>query len=278
VAADVAFASFERAWLDAHPEYAIASVFLPEPARLTANAFGCLVEELDAARQLHDPHVATAKAAWWRGELAAALRGRASHPVTRVLFAQQLGEAAGQDLWLALAEATQQTGIGVCSTLADAFAQHAAFHRAAAQVDAALRGHAQADIDHDAALWTISFLLRQLARGDGDGDDERLSIPPDLLARHGLTRAQLSSASDQRNGLLRDYLGALAAASDAAFAAPRSSGLYRRVRALLDRHLIHSARRQSDPLSYVQAHLRAGRWTCLWAAWREARATNRGAL
>ncbi|HEY2396689.1 MAG TPA: hypothetical protein VGH81_12030 [Rudaea sp.] len=276
MAADPAFASFEHEWLDAHPEYAVASVFLPDGVRLTANAFGCLVDELDTATQLRDPQVATAKVTWWHDELAAALRGRVSHPVTQALFAHDLAEAGEPGLWLALADATlQRPGVGVCSTLSAVFARHAPFHRAAAHVDAALRGHADADIDNDATLWTISFLLRQLARLDGD--DERLALPLDLLARQGLTRAQLSSASERRNALLRDYLDVLAGAMRNALAGPRAGGLYRRVRTCLDRSLISAAQAATDPLSHLREQSRAGRWACLWAAWREARAMTRSA-
>jgi phytoene synthase len=164
---------------------------------------------------------------------------------------------------------------GTSSTLADVLERHAGFHRAAARIDAALQRRADADIDGDATLWTISFLLRQLARLDGD--DERLSLPLDLLARHGLTRAQLSSASDRRNALLRDYLAALAGALRAALAGPRACGLYRRVRTRLDRSLISTAQTATDPLLHLREQPAAGRWTCLWAAWREARAMTRGA-
>jgi phytoene synthase len=271
VAADSAFASFEQAWLDAHPEYAIASVFLPPAARRAANAFGCLVDELNAAAQLRDPQVAAAKVTWWQGELAAAVRGRASHPVTQALFAQELAEADEPGLWLALAHAApQQAGAGTGSTLADVLAQHAAFHRAAARIDAALQRRADADVDRDAALWTISFLLRQLVRLDGG--DERLPLPLDLLARHGLTRAQLSSASDRRGALLRDYLDALAGAMQRAVAGPRTGGLYRRVRTRLDFTLIAAVRAAPDPLARIRDQPAPGRWASLWAAWREARA------
>jgi len=274
VAADSAFSSFEQEWLDAHPEYAIASVFLPPAARQAANAFGCLVEALDAAAQLRDPQVAAAKVTWWQGELAAASRGRASHPVTRALFAQELAEAGEPDLWLALADATpQQAAARAGSTLADALAWHARFHRAAARIDAALQRRSDADIDCDATLWTISFLLGQLVRLGGE--DEHLPLPLDLLARHGLTRAQLSSASDRRSALLRDYLDALAGAMQRALAGPRAGGLYRRVRTRLDVALIVAARAAPDPLARIRDRPAPGRWTSLWAAWREARALTR---
>jgi len=274
MAADPAFASFEQEWLDAHPEYAIASVFLPEAARLTANAFGCLVDELEAATQLRDPQIAAAKVMWWHGELAAAPCGDASHPVTQVLFAQDPAKGVEAGAWLALADATlQRLGAGAGSTLADVFDRHAGFHRAAAHIDAALQRRADANIDNNATLWTISFLLRQLARLDAD--DERLPLPLDLFARHGLTRAQLSAASDARNALLRDYLDALAGPMQRAFAGPRAGGLYRRVRARLDLSLIQTARSAPDPLLYMREQRPPGRWTRLWAAWREAREMTR---
>ncbi len=270
MAAVPAFSTFEQKWLDAHPEYAIASVFLPAAARSAANAFGCLVDELDAASQLRDPQVAAAKVAWWYGEITAALRGHGSHPVTQALFTQDLAEAGDAALWQALADAMlRRLDRGSASTLSNLLAQHADFHMSVARIDAALQGKTSSG-PGSAALWTISLLLRQLAHLDGD--DERLSLPLDLLARHGLTRAQLSATSAARHALLRDYLDALAGVMVTAVAAPLSCGLYVRVRTRLDRALIAAARAAPDPLAYAHGHLRARRWQCLWAAWREARA------
>jgi hypothetical protein len=69
MAATPAFASFEQEWLDAHPEYAIASIFLPSAQRRRENAFAVLVHELGAAAHMREPQVATAKLSWWRVNL-----------------------------------------------------------------------------------------------------------------------------------------------------------------------------------------------------------------
>jgi hypothetical protein len=50
MAATPAFASFEQEWLDAHPEYAIASIFLPSAQRRRENAFAVPVHELRRRR------------------------------------------------------------------------------------------------------------------------------------------------------------------------------------------------------------------------------------
>ena len=90
MAATPAFASFEQEWLDAHPEYAIASIFLPSAQRRRENAFAVLVHELGAAAHMREPQVATAKLSWWRGELAGAVAGRGNHPIARELFADEV--------------------------------------------------------------------------------------------------------------------------------------------------------------------------------------------
>jgi len=44
---DPAYATFEAKWLDAYPEFSVASIFLNAEQRRAANAFGVLVHELD---------------------------------------------------------------------------------------------------------------------------------------------------------------------------------------------------------------------------------------
>jgi phytoene synthase len=269
MAATPAFASFEQAWLDAHPEYAIASIFLPPAERRRENAYAVLTHELGATARLREPQVAAAKLAWWRGELAGAAAGRCNHPIARELFDDDVARAVDPALWLALADAAlaQQCNTAAAA-LPELLGQRAAFHSIVARIENAMSGGRNADIESNATLWTISQLLRELPQL-GHGDDS-LPLPLDLLARHGLTRSALSAPTPQRAALLRDHLDALAAVSVGSVAAPSVRGLYQRVRVRHDRLLLAAARNASDPLAYVTGHIRPGRWASLWVAWREA--------
>jgi len=274
MAVTLAFAKFEQEWLDAHPEYAIASIFLPPAQRRRANAFAVLVHELGAAARLREPGVAMAKLSWWRGELAGATAGRGNHPITRELFADEVVGTVDPALWLALADAAlAQQGNTAAATLTELLGQRAAFHGVVARIEGAMSGGRDAATESNATLWTITQLLRELPRLE-HGDDS-LPLPLDLLARHGLTRSGLSAPTAQRTALLRDHLGALAAVSAACIAASSVRSLYQGVRVRHDRALLAAARNASDPLVCLTERMRAGRWASLWVAWREARARAR---
>jgi phytoene synthase len=274
MAATPAFASFEQEWLDAHPEYAIASIFLPPAQRRRENAFAVLVHELGAAARLHEPQVATAKLSWWRGELTGAVSGRSSHPIARELFADAGVSNVDPALWLALADAAlAQHGNTAAATLPELLGQRGAFHGVVARIESAMSGGTNADVESNATLWTITQLLRELPQLEHA--DDNLPLPLDLLARHGVTRSGLSAPTAQRTALLRDHLGALAAVSAECVRASSARSLYQRVRVRHDGALLTAARNASDPLVCVSERLRPGRWASLWVAWREARARSR---
>jgi phytoene synthase len=264
------FASFEQEWLDAHPEYAIASIFLPPDQRRRANAFASLTHELGGAARLREPQVAAAKLSWWRDELASAAAGRGNHPIAKALFADEVARAVDAALWPALADAAlKQLGMPEASTLPELLDQRAAFHTALARIDDAMSGGSAAGIAANATLRSVAELLREAAQ-IGHRDDS-LPLPLDLLARHGLTRSSLSAPTPQRAALLRDHLDALADVVARNVTVPSRRGLYQRVRIRLDRSLMLAARNAADPLAFLDTY-RAGRWNSLWVAWREARA------
>ena len=271
--ADPAYASFEQKWFAVHPEYAVASVFLAPAQRHRANAFGTLVHELEeAALQPHEPQVTGIKLGWWRNELGSAAAGRANHPVTKQLFADEGARAIDSGSWLQLAEtALAASALPAAPDFPALLGQYRDFHAAVADINAALMPAAASedDIGRNAALWTISHLLRKLpamARGD-----ESLPLPLDLLARHGLTRSGLAEATPERAALLRDHLDLMARTMTDLTSAPSQRSLYQRVRVRLDRKLIEAARKLPDPLSVIAGDARAGRWSTLWTSWREAR-------
>ena len=265
------FATFERKWLAANPENAIVAVFLPPAQRRLAGAFGCLVHELSsAAFHIHETQVAATKLAWWRQELADAAFGKPSHPVTQVLFDCAGVREADPALWPALADgALAQLEAPGAGTLAALIEQLDPFFGAIARAENALFCTGECNIEADAALWTLSHLLRALPHlTDGEA---HLPLPLGLLARHELTRAELAYESPQRNMLIKDFLDELVLEGNGALGVSAVRSLPLRVRAALDRRRIEAALRVIDPLHWLGAHPHAGRWRILWTTWIEAR-------
>jgi 15-cis-phytoene synthase len=65
-----------------------AFMFLPPPRRQAITAFYAFCREVDdVVDEMHEPSVAATKLAWWRGEVAATVAGRATHPATQALHA-----------------------------------------------------------------------------------------------------------------------------------------------------------------------------------------------
>ncbi len=272
-ATSAAFASFEQKWLDAHPENALVAVFLPVEQRRRERAFNTLVHELEqAAFDVREPQIAAAKLAWWQHELVEASTGNARHPITKTLFSDAQARAVDPAIWPAMAAgAAMMTEPVSCTTLAESLTGFTPFYCAVARAERALLEGKTGDCSAHATLWAITHLLRELA--NPSRFDARL--PLDLLARHGVTRRDLTTATQPCAALLRDYLGALTGEIHKALAVTSPASLTRRVRTCLDLFFASKAQRAADPLAYLVAHTPAGRWRSLLAAWREARALER---
>lgn len=269
------FASFEEKWLAANPENAVVAVFLPSTQRRFASAFGCLIHELSqAAFHIREPQVAATKLAWWKQELADAAFGKPTHPITQTLFDCAGVRESDPALWPALADgALAQLDAPGAGTLAAMIEQLDPFFGAVARAENALFCAGESNVEADAALWTLSHLLRALPHLRGD--DTHLPLPLGLLARHELTRAELAYESPQRNMLIKDFLDELVLEGNGALGVSAVRSLPLRVRTALDRRRIASALRAIDPLRWLSTHPRPGRWRALWTAWHEARAARR---
>ncbi len=288
---DQAFASFERKWLAANPEQVMVAPFVAPAARLRVAAFGCLVHELSAAAyEIREPEVAAAKLAWWAQELEVAATGHARHPVSHALF-DETAMAADRSLWPALAVgALKQVEAGACASLDELIERREPFSLAIADAESTLFLGGTANIDANAALWTLSSLVRALQhvaprqeRLPQEGlsqevlSQERLPLPLDLLARHGLTRSDLATESATRDALIKDYLSALRFEFAGAQGVASARTLAQRVRVRSDLALIARALKAPDAAVYMGSHPRSGRVRGLYDAWREARAIARGA-
>jgi phytoene synthase len=264
---DSAFSTFEQKWLAAHPEQAVVAVFLAPARRRAAAAFGCLVHELElASLGAREPEVAAAKLAWWREELIAAHTGTPRHPITQTLFAEPRAATIAIARWIDLVTgAIRQIDAPPPPDFRASCDALDAFYRPVATVEATLLG----TVDHPAIaqLWIGSCLLRAAA-GIAQAPDRRTWLPLDLLARHGLTRAELGRRAPAANAALRDYFGGVRDLLLQALPADPGLALGTRVRARLDLDRARHAACAADPLAAVA---RPRPWRALWWAWHEAR-------
>lgn len=240
---------FVAKWHRREPEMALAEVFCPPETRARFRAWGALVHELrEAAFELSDARVTAVKSQWWAEELLNLGQGRGRHPISAVLEAPALP-------WTALARALleQAQFDARPGDAAQALDQVRPLAQALAEVEAGLFGETVAPGSIDAIA--VHLLLQRLPAGLAAEDQARL--PLSLLARHGLTAAQV--AAGQGEALLRDWARALAAAQPA-----RSGPLFRRLRTGFDRirlERLAAGRGFAPPAAPLS----------VWRAWRIAR-------
>ena len=195
---------FIAKWHRREPEMALAEVFCPPATRARFRAWGALVTELrEAVFELSDPRVTAVKAPWWAEELLRFAEGLGRHPLAADLATTPPGGGG-------------TAGVGVpWRDLAGAVLRQV---------------HADARPVDPADAIAVHLLWQRLPRGLGDDDHAR--VPLALLARHGLTGAQLASGGPAGEALLRDWATALVQALPVAV---DGQPLYRRLRAGLDR-------------------------------------------
>jgi len=247
---DAALAHFVEKWLAREPEMRFAEPFFPPAERLHARAWGALLHELrEALFELAEPGVARAKTAWWSEELLRLSAGEARHPITLRLPAS----APWPTLARALLALPNDAGRSADTREALAALRPAA--EAAAAVESAI--FAAAATDEMPASLATHWLLGRVPRGLADDDLARL--PMHLLARHGLTAAQLQQAPA---ALLSDWAGELLRALPA-----RGQGAFlRRARLRFD-----AARLCLMAGGAGSARQQPAQLATLWRAWRTAR-------
>lgn len=263
--AEAATAHFVHKWWLREPEMRIAGEFCRRadgevevaPARARFRCWGALLHELrEAAFELADPGVAAAKRGWWADELQAIAGGQARHPLGQSLQALP-GIAAAP--WAGLSRALLGVG-GDAAHAADtaaAIASLSALGRATVAVENAVfqtRGAA----DAERAL-AVHWLWQRLPRGLGQEDGAR--IPMHLLARHGLTAAQLPAAGDP---LLRDWARELAGALPARV---EGAAYLRRAGHRFDAARLRRLAASGAARGFAEPPAPA----TLWRAWRAAR-------
>lgn len=242
-------AHFVAKWQRREPEMALAEVFCPPAQRPRFRAWGALLHELrDAAFELSDARVTAVKCQWWAEELVAMAGGAGRHPLAEALVPPGLPTLP---LARALLEQAQFDARPASAELA--IAQLLPLASALADVEAALFECEPAPAEALAVHW----LLHRLPQGLVAADQARL--PLNLLARHGLTTAQV--AAGEGGPLLRDWAQALKDASPA----PGPGSLFRRMRSGFDRARL-------DRLAAGRGFGAPPAPLNLWRAWRLARA------
>ena len=266
-----AFASFERKWLEANPEQAAVLVFLKPEQRQPARAFGSLIHELTQTTfVVREAQVAAAKLSWWQQELLSASQGNARHPISRELFRDARAGSIDPHLWRALIDgAIAQLDASFPADLDEIFASLSEFFGPVAAIEAQLIEGNRVSLDAAVKLWICSHLL--LAAQVGASHAERTSMPLDLLARHGISRADLAARDVDSSAVRRDCIRQVRDAIDENRRQATNVSLSRLVRARTDQWLAERAVRADDPSDYLARHARNLRWRSLWWAWQEAR-------
>jgi hypothetical protein len=253
---------FVEKWWQREPEMRVADAFSAgaEPgnatARLRFQCWGALLHELrEATFELPDPGVAAAKRGWWAEELQGLGAGRARHPLGIALASLEEAKAAP---WTGLSLALVGAGGEPRQPdTAQAIAALLPLARATVDVENAL--FRVRDAGEDAALaLAVHWLLQRLPHGLGAEDGAR--VPMHLLARHGLTLAQLPAAAD---ALLRDWAQELAAA----LPNPPQGAFLRRARARFDAARLGRLRAKGGQGGFASPP----GFATLWRAWRAAR-------
>ncbi|MHB1058310.1 MAG: isoprenoid biosynthesis enzyme family protein [Rhodanobacter sp.] len=264
-------------WLAVQPQQRIALAFVDGRRYPGHVALAALEQEwLGAAYGIREPQVATAKLNWWAEELAGAAASGGRHPLTQVLFDDERAHAIAGELWLApVLAAMAQLEQGTAADFPAQFAAAMPLHGALAALETAWWYGAEASAERAARVAVLNHLLHALLRLEQDAERDRLPLPMARLARHGLSRAQLRTASAARQQAVKAQLDDLLAGwKDAAVLAGPLSVF----RALESRHaakLAQRAARAGDALAVLHAgQSRTGLATSL-QAWQAARAWQR---
>lgn len=240
---------FVAKWHRREPEMALAEVFCAPEQRARFRAWGALVHELrEAAFELSDARVTAVKSQWWAEELVNLAQGRSRHPISAVLALPALPWAALARALMEQAQFDARPADG-----AEALAQVRGFAQALAEVEAGLFDAAPTPAVTEALA--AHLLLQRLPAGLAAEDQARL--PLNLLARHGLTAAEVGAG--QGEALLRDWARELATALP-----PPEGPLFRRLRTRFDR--VRLAR-----LAAGKGFAPAAAPLTVWRAWRVAR-------
>lgn len=230
---DTAFSSYLDKWLVAAPEVRLVRVFVGAAREPRYEAFACLEHELlDAACATREREPALAKLGWWRDELERACAGVPRHPISRRLHELRALDpsrlAAANALVVAASRIAALASPGDCAALLAPFDAFAAAFRSLRTGDS---GSGEPACALGAAL-----LASELRHWSRFAAPERARVPLSLLARAGISRAELvqghAGATTVLDGLAAELSPLLATTNVDVIAGARATVAVHIVRAL----------------------------------------------
>jgi phytoene synthase len=273
---DAVLQGFIDKWLAVQPQQRIALAFVDGRRYPGHVALAALEQEwLGAAYGIREPQVAAAKLGWWAEELAGASESGGRHPLTRVLLDDERAHAIPMEQWLApIVAAMAQLEQG---TAADFHAQlnaAAPLHAALAALETSWWFGAGVSSERAGRVATLTHLLHALLRLDQDVERDRLPLPMDKLARHGLSRTQLRSNTDAREQAIKAQLEDLRAGWRDSMSMAGPLSVFRTVESQHAERLMQRAGR-GEALIGLQAGQSRTWLSTAWVAWQAARAWHR---
>ncbi|WP_158885608.1 squalene/phytoene synthase family protein [Rhodanobacter sp. L36] len=263
-------------WLAVQPQQRVALAFADGRRYPGHVALAALEQEwLSAAYGIREPQVAAAKFGWWAEEMAEARDSGGRHPLTQVLFDDERAHAIPTERWLApIAAAMAQLEQGTATNFQAQLDAAAPLHGALAALETTWWFGAEASCERATRVATLNHLLHALSRLEQDAERDKLPLPMDKLARHGLSRTQLRMASDAREQAIKAQLEDLRASWHEAASMPGPLSVFRTVESQHGERLVQRAARE-EALTVLQADSSRISPAIAWHAWRAARAWRR---
>ncbi len=264
-------------WLAVQPQQHIALAFVDARRYPGHVALAALEQELlGTAYGIREPQVAAAKLGWWAEELAGAAASGGRHPLTQVLFDDERGPAIASELWLApVLAAMAQLEQGTAADYLGQIQAGMPLHGALAALETVWWYGADASSGRAAQVAVLNHLLYALLRMDTDAERDCLPLPMARLARHGLDRTQLRTASTQRQQAIRAQLEDLLVSWKASSALPGPLSVFRALESRHASQLARRAARSTDALAMLQSGQPRARLSTALQAWQAARAWRR---
>ena len=177
-------------------------LFLPPEKRAAITALYAFCREVDdIADECRDVAVARAKLDWWRGEIEAAFRGNASHPVSLALARPIADYRLPLEHFLDVIVGMEMDLTAVRYATFDDLRLYC--HRVASVVgllSAAIFGYTQPATREFAEDLGVAFQLTNIIRDVGeDARRDRIYLPQEDLRRFGMTTADILKGSESEN-------------------------------------------------------------------------------
>ncbi|RDI99975.1 phytoene synthase [Dyella solisilvae] len=276
---EAALQSYIDKWLAVQPQQRIALAFVDPHTYPGHVALAALEQELLAAAYgIREPQVAATKLNWWAEELSGAAASGGRHPLTQVLFDDERAHALPNERWVApVLAAMAQLEQGTAADFPAQLAAGGMLHGALASLETAWWYGEGASAEHASRVATLSHLVFALMRLEEDAERDRLALPMARLARHGLSRHDLRTASTAREEAVRAQLEDLHAAWGTAGQLPGPLSAFRGLEARQGRTLVAKARKAADPLAVLRKGQGRQGPGVAWQAWLAARAWRRQA-